>query len=281
MNNKCIICRNSNNKIVFKEHKIDILKCQNCGHVFSSYQPDQDYDGYFGNQINKKEQFYWNEAHRKLYSDFCNKFIVNKSGRLLDIGCGLGYFVKKISSFKNWETFGYEVSKAAVEFATTKLKLDNIFCGKVEESNFPKNYFDIVTLWDVIEHIPDPNPLLSYTHSILKDNGIIFIHTPNVQIQLPKAKIKKIINGMNPRVHYLEAKDHINIYSMNSIEKLLYHNGFNDINFIHMHPIQSVSGSRNSFLKFAKNVFFQFSKVLFVITFDKINTDNLFLIAKK
>lgn len=281
MNKRCTVCGDSNNKVIFEEFDIDILRCQNCEHVFSSYDTDQFYDGYFGDQVGSEEQFWWNEAHEKMYADFCNRFIVGKSGKLLDVGCGLGYFVRKISSFPNWQAFGYEISKAAVQFAQNKLGLDNIFCGKVEGSNFPKNYFDIITLWDVIEHIPNPDPLLSYLSSILKDDGILFIHTPNVQIQLPKARITKFLRGMNPRVHYLEARDHVNIYSMNTIGIVLCRNGLNKIRFIHLHPIQSFSGSRNPLLKFAKNGLFYFSKILFTIAFGKINLDNLFIVASK
>lgn len=281
MNKKCIICQQSNTKTVFTEFGIDILKCKNCGHIFSSYQADQDYGDYYGDEIEPSDHFWWNKAHEKMYNDFCNKFIANKSGRLLDVGCGLGYFVKKISSFPNWQVYGYEISEPAVEFARNKLGLKNIYGGKVEKSNFPKKYFDIIILWDVIEHIPNPHPLLSYLGSILKDDGLLFMHTPNIKVQLPKAKIKKMIKGMRAGVHYLEAKDHINNYSVKTIKKVLRNNGFGKIEFIHLHPIQSVSGSKNATLKFIKNFWFNFSRFLHAITFGKVNIDNLFVIARK
>jgi len=278
---KCIICGSSKSKIIFKEFDADVLKCQNCGHVFSSYQVNQNYNNYFGEKIESENQFWWDESHRKMHNDFCDKFIVGEKGRLLDVGCGLGYFIKKVSAFPNWQVFGYEISPAAAEFAKNKLELNNIFCGLVEESDFLKEYFDIITLWDVIEHIPEPRPLLIYLLSILKDNGILFIHTPNIKIQLPKAKIKKFIKGMNPEEHYLEARDHINIYSAQTIKKVLNDNGFLKIKFIHLHPIQSVAGSKNEILKLIKNFWFYFSRILSIMTFGKINIDNLFIIAKK
>lgn len=278
---KCIICGSLKSKIIFQEFGTDILKCQNCGHIFSSYQSNQNYNNYFGGKVESDNQFWWDESHRKMYNDFCDRFIVGKSGKLLDIGCGLGYFVKKVSNFSDWQVFGYEISPAAVEFAKDKLGLNNVFCGRVEESNFLKEYFDIITLWDVIEHIPNPRPLLTYSLSILKDDGILFIHTPNIQVQLPKAKIKKFLKGMNPKEHYLEAKDHINIYSTRTIRKILNDSGFLKTKFIHLRPIQSVAGSRNAILKLIKNFWFYFSKMLFAVTFGKINLDNLFIIAKK
>lgn len=278
---KCVICGCQSGKIIFKEFGINVLGCRKCGHVFSSFPGKQDYDGYFGEEIEKDDHFWWSNAHEKMYGDFCKKFIKNKEGKLLDVGCGLGYFVKKISSYPDWDVYGYEISKPAVSFAKDKLELKNIFQGKVEESDFPKKCFDIITLWDVIEHIPDSQPLLLCLNKILKDDGILFIHTPNIKIQLPKARLKKLLKGEKEGGHYLEAKDHINIYSPKAVKSILSEFGFNKIKFIHFHPIQSVSGSKNYVFTVIKNLWFYFSVLLCKITFGKINLDNLFVVAKK
>jgi 2-polyprenyl-3-methyl-5-hydroxy-6-metoxy-1,4-benzoquinol methylase len=214
---QCIICGQSDYKIVFNEFGVDILKCKNCGHIFSSYEQEQNYSGYFEREIEEKDHFWWDEAHKKMYDDFCRMFIEGKSGKLLDVGRGLGYFVKKISFFSDWQAFGCEISEPAANYANNNLGLKNIFCGRVENSGFPEKYFNIITLWDVIEHIPNPAPLLAYLGMILRNDGILFIHTPNVQVQLPKAKIKKLLFGEKESGHYLEAKDHINIYSPRAI----------------------------------------------------------------
>ena len=281
MNNKCIICGGLKTKVVFKEFDIDILKCPNCGHVFSSYRINPDFEEFFGRSVMSDENFWWNETHKRMYADFCNRYINGKSGRLLDVGSGLGYFVKTMASFPNWETFGYDISEVGVEFARNKLGLDNVFCGKIEEAGFPENHFDIITLWDVLEHIPDPDPLLSYLSSILKDNGILFIHTPNIHVQLPKARLKKLFKGMKQGVSYLEATTHINIYSMDTIKKLFSRNGFNKVEFVHLYPLQSMNGSKSPLLRSIKNSWFYFSKILFISTFGKINIDNLFVVAVK
>ncbi len=279
------MCKSSKNKVIFEEFGIDILQCVNCGHVFSTYERRQDYEGYFGSGIiNATDDFFWaDEAHRLMYDDFCRRFIVGtKEGRrLLDVGCGLGFFVKRISNFPKWDVFGYEISPAAVDFAKNKLGLKNIFCGKVEDSNFKKQSFDIITLWDVIEHIPDSSPLLSYLHSILKNDGILFMHTPNVKVMLPMAKLTKLLFGMKRNLHYLEAKDHMNLYSVKTIRMLLQNSGFNKVAFIHLSPIQSVAGSKSKYLRFIKNLYVVFSRLLWTMTFGRINMDNLFVVAGK
>jgi 2-polyprenyl-3-methyl-5-hydroxy-6-metoxy-1,4-benzoquinol methylase len=280
--NKCILCGNATNKEVFNELGIIILRCQNCGHVFSSFKADQYYDGYFGNEkITEDDDFFWNEAHRVMYNEFCKRFIVNKKGRIFDVGCGLGYFLKVMSKYPEWDVYGYDISRIAVDFAKNNLKLKNVFHGNVEESDFPKNYFDIITLWDVIEHIPDPDPILSYLSQVLKEDGFLFIHTPNINIQLPKARIKRYLYGLREGISYLEAKDHINIYSQKTIKVILKRNGFSIIEFTHLKPIQSVAGSNNTILNFIKNLWSLYAKLISKLTFKKVNIDNLFVIAKK
>jgi 2-polyprenyl-3-methyl-5-hydroxy-6-metoxy-1,4-benzoquinol methylase len=281
MSRACIVCGDSHSSIVFEEFGIGVLKCRACGHVYSSYEQDQHYDDYFGERVPSGEQFWWDKAHAKMYADFCDRFIVGKAGSLLDVGCGLGFFVKTVSSFPAWQVFGCDTSKGAVEFARRELGLDNVYWGPAEECGFREDYFDIVTLWDVIEHVPDPDPLLSFLSKVLREDGFLFIHTPNIRIQLPKARMIRLIKGMNPHLHYLEAKDHINIYSMHTIKRVLRRNGYSNIQFTHLHPIQSLSGSRNPLLALMKNALFYSSKVLFSVSAGKLNFDNLFVTARK
>lgn len=276
----CIICKKKQNKVIFDDNGVNILRCQNCGHVYSQYDREQGYDGYFQSNINDQDNFWWDKAHERMYNDFCERYINGKSGYLLDVGCGLGFFVKKISDYKNWESYGYEISPSAIAFARDELRLNNVFNGRVEESNFSKKYFDIITLWDVLEHIPDPHQLLKYLKTILKEDGILFIHTPNIKVQLPKARSKKIFLGKNTP-HLLEARDHLNIYSPQTIKILLEQDGFSCQNFIHLHPIQSMAGNRSKLLKTIKNLWFYLAVFIFYISFQKINLNNLFVEVKK
>lgn len=282
MEKKCIICGSSENKVVFREFEVDILKCKNCGHVYSSYGANENYDGYFGHEeITGDDQYWWDEAHREMYDDFCKKFIEGKSGKLLDVGCGLGYFLKKMREFPQWESYGYEISQTAVEFAKNKLGLENVYCGRIEECNFKKERFDIITLWDVVEHIALPDGFISYLNSLIKKDGLLFIHTPNIKIQLAKAKLKRILSGMEQKGHYLEAKDHLNVYSPKTIKILLERNGFSKVKFIHLKPIQSVSGSKSRLLRLFKNFWFYLAVGLYYATFRRVNIDNLFIVSKK
>lgn len=278
---RCIMCNGVDSKAVFDELGVQVLRCTNCGHIFSSHTVDQHYDGFFGYEALQSDgHFWWGEAHRAMHDDFCRKFIAGRSGRLLDVGCGLGYFVKAVSSNPSWEVFGYEVSRQAFDFARDSLHLQNVFHGKVEESNFDRESFDIITLWDVIEHIPDPDPLLSYLTRLLKPDGMLFMHSPNISVQLPKARLKKLIKGVREDTPYLEARDHVNIYSMRTIKLLLERNGWSAIEFDHLRPVQGVAGGRRPLLTGLKNGWFYAAVAMDFLSQGRINLDNLFVKAR-
>jgi 2-polyprenyl-3-methyl-5-hydroxy-6-metoxy-1,4-benzoquinol methylase len=276
----CVVCGHSHSTVVFEEFGVDVLRCQHCGHVYSSHQADKHFDGYFGERVSPGDHFWWNRAHSSMHASFCNRFLAGRQGRLLDVGCGLGFFVKKASSLPDWDAHGCDTSKAAVEFAQRELGLASVRHGPVQECGYPENHFDIVTLWDVLEHVPEPDALLSFLRTPLKDDGILFIHTPNVNVQLPKARMIRLLRGMDPKLHYLEAKHHVNLYSMDTLRRVLLRCGYTDIKFTHLPPIQGLSGSRNRVLTLTKNAIFQMSKILFYVSLGTLNLDNLFAVAR-
>jgi 2-polyprenyl-3-methyl-5-hydroxy-6-metoxy-1,4-benzoquinol methylase len=275
----CLICFGIETDTVFVEHGIDIHQCRACGHVSSSYEAEVHYDGYWGEEVPEDHEhaaFYWAEAHGPMYEAFFRRFISGYRGRLLDVGCGLGYFVKAMAEFGSWEAHGIEISQAAVRYATEGLGLQNVRSGLVQEAGYPDDHFDVVTLWDVIEHLREPDPLLAECRRVLRPEGLLFMHTPNVGVQLPKARLKALLKGMRAGVHYLEARDHLHLYSPDTLTRLATRNGFKEIEFLHLPPIQSVAGSGNPLLRGAKNLWFHTSRALAVLSRGRCNLDNLF-----
>jgi SAM-dependent methyltransferase len=181
-----------------------------------------------------------------------------------------------------WSVTGYEMSEPAVQFARSRNKLLNVFPGMVQRSRFKENTHDIITMWDVIEHIPRPQPLLKYLHSILKPGGILFMQTPNFPIQLFKAKLKVLLKGMKEDVHYLEAKDHINDYTRSTMNRLATDTGFQKPQYFIMKPILSVAGGGGSLGKSAKLGYYYITKYLWFMSFKTLFLNNtLFTILKK
>lgn len=279
---ECLFCKTSEKKVVFREFGIDYFRCKNCGHLFSSFERDADYDGYFENIKSEEEAIeYWNISHNKMYEAFAKKYMNGKKGKILDVGAGLGFFVKFAGEVEGWESFGVEISKGGFNFAKEKLNLKNFFCGKLEEMNFEGESFDIITMWDVVEHLLKPHSILKKCRELLKEGGFLFLHTPNGEVQLIKSKIKKLLFGEKEGKHYLEAKDHLNLFRGSSISKLIKECGFKTVEFIHLPPIQSVAGENSSFKLTVKNLWWRSSVVLYFMSLKRINIDNLFVVARK
>ena len=97
---------------------------------------------------------------------------------LLDIGCGEGFFLFNASE-AGYTTKGIELSQCAVSYARKEFGLD-IESRPFEESQYPENFFDAVTLWQVLEHVPYPLAMLRKVRSILKPGGVVAVSTPNI-----------------------------------------------------------------------------------------------------
>ncbi|TGK20682.1 methyltransferase domain-containing protein [Leptospira fluminis] len=268
----CYLCGTKSSKIVFVENSIPIVECLACGHVYSTFLQDEHYDGYWPEGAEHYDLHWWDIAHRDIYKDFCNTFLKSPKGRILDVGCGLGFFIRTINEIKpGWKTVGYEISEDAVRFAREKNLLSDVHSGIVQNSDLPSESFDVITLWDVIEHIPNPHSLLQYLHTLLKPGGILFVETPNFPMQLLKAKLKKAFLGGDPNAHYLEAKDHINHYKKKTLSFLAGQCGFSDVTFTILKPISSVSGSRSLARVFAKKCLYYFAGFVRFISRENLN----------
>lgn len=103
----------------------------------------------------------------------------HRGGRLLDVGCGTGAFLKKMSQFRIWELYGIEPAPFPAQIARKQFNLINVFQGTLLEAHYPSEFFDVVTWWDVLEHVPNPDACLKETFRILKPGGWIFIQTPD------------------------------------------------------------------------------------------------------
>jgi 2-polyprenyl-3-methyl-5-hydroxy-6-metoxy-1,4-benzoquinol methylase len=100
-----------------------------------------------------------------------------KSGSLLDVGCATGSFLS-LARAKGWECRGVEVSPFAAARARERTGCE-IFCGELEEAPFAHDAFDVITMWDLLEHLPDPLGGLEKARALLKPSGLLLVNTPN------------------------------------------------------------------------------------------------------
>jgi len=95
---------------------------------------------------------------------------------LLDIGCGTGDFLQ-IAQQNNWTVSGIEPNEDARQIANSKT--NNSVCNTEQLLIFPKHSFDVISLWHVLEHLPNLNENVSILKSLLKENGALLIAVPN------------------------------------------------------------------------------------------------------
>lgn len=98
-------------------------------------------------------------------------------GRLLDVGCSTGIFLGEMQA-AGWKGTGLEVNESAATYARQRLGLE-VVAGTLEEAALPAGTFDLITLWDVLEHIYDPLVALRQAYALLRPGGIVVATVPN------------------------------------------------------------------------------------------------------
>jgi 2-polyprenyl-3-methyl-5-hydroxy-6-metoxy-1,4-benzoquinol methylase len=98
-------------------------------------------------------------------------------GRLLDVGCATGSFLHAMKQ-RGWQVQGVEPITHAAAQAQHLFGLE-VFVGLLEEAAYPDATFDVVTLWDVLEHVADARTTLQEASRILKPGGLLVCSVPN------------------------------------------------------------------------------------------------------
>jgi len=150
----------------------------------------------------------WNRARYDLPSFIFSNYKVGV--RALDIGCGTGHFMLILKRL-GYETYGIELSKKATKIGKEQFGLD-IRNGTLLDHKFPDNYFYLITMNHVLEHLHNPIEVLLEAKRILHPNGWIIIRTPNIN----SLGYKTFMEDWGP----LETPRHLFLYSKNSLNTL-------------------------------------------------------------
>jgi len=137
-------------------------------------------------------------------------------GRVLDIGCGSGGYLAFLAR-TGWSCYGVEPGRNSRSYAQEVLGL-TVLPGPLEECAFSEGYFDVVTMWHVIEHFSNPPGALQEIHRILKPDGILMLRTPNIESWEARL-FKGSWFGLDTPRHFF-------LFSLGTIRTLLVRNGF-------------------------------------------------------
>lgn len=207
---RCEICGSNDFKFLFEGKdkllevpgRFNVVECDNCNVQFLNPQPSYEKLGpYYDNKkyyslkkIDKHSyktklklflyNLYFSEPNKNY---FCRLFfspikfmvrktIIKESKKLLDIGCGSGQFLYEMQQC-GLDVHGIEIGKLNKKHA----KILNILNSDLINAQYPNNFFDIITMNHVFEHLGNPNETLHEIYRILKDNGTFIIGVPNTR----------------------------------------------------------------------------------------------------
>jgi 2-polyprenyl-3-methyl-5-hydroxy-6-metoxy-1,4-benzoquinol methylase len=224
----------------------DVVQCNHCPHLYMTpIISDENLTRYYS-KINS--EFYsgseenGGNINQKEYADY-TKLIKEKikSGKLLEVGCGKGYFLQKLQE-NGFECYGVEPSPLAAGFAKNKLNLqvENAF---LNESSFYNIKFDVVVMIDVVEHISNMQLFMEQVTSVIKPGGLLFIGTGNID------SFNAHLAG--PDWGYFVSWEHVSFFNVKSIRTLLSRFNFKEID------IQKTSLQHkpiNNSVQFVKNL---------------------------
>jgi len=223
----CFLCGISPERQVYQIGSWQYYQCQHCGLVLLHPCPSEDeviksYDAYL--PVNTGEIDCWKKMIAPVVDVSANLVLENSktdAKRLLDIGCGYGFFLRKMTQL-GWQVEGIEVSGPGRDYARQELGL-HIHARPLGAMAFPSEYFDAVTLFYVIEHIHDPALVLDEVYRILKPNGMLLLRWPH------STPVVKLLGPLAKKFDIYHTPFHLYDFNPGAMRKLVARAGFSAI----------------------------------------------------
>lgn len=254
---RCALCRADRLEDVDPAARIQ--RCASCGYVFDNPRPTADaiarfYSarGKYGHWVAREEAraAMWRRRIRKLRA-------AGAGGALLDVGAGIGEFLEMARpSFASVE--GTEVSREAVEVARARHGV-TLHAGEMEGMRFGRR-FDTVTLFHVLEHVPDPRRTLERCRAVLRPGGLLVVAVPN-DVDGVKWAVRRLLRAVGvPRfraagrlglppitLDAAQQEVHLSHFTAPVLARLLTTLGFTDVRVSQdpYHPSSGLAGVRH------------------------------------
>lgn len=208
------------------EGEFRLVHCQVCGVRYLNPRPDvvelahyypADYEPYRREALSDGP--WWRRAARLYGLDKRCRAVTAfvSGGRLLDVGCASGDFLARMHRYGGWEVVGIEPDARAAALARECYGL-SIHVGRLDEVEFPSACFDVVTLWDVLEHLPRPGASLERIARWLRPGGWLILRTPDASSPYARAWGRYWAGWDAPR--------HLVVYDRATLAEQLRQSGF-------------------------------------------------------
>lgn len=247
---ECKICGSIESKIIGKPRinanfpkihlkNFHIVRCNKC--TFYYIKPEINLaqeqwaelysDNYFTNQNITEWQRNLHQREREKRICIISKYLGSESGSFLDIGCGEGFVLKEAYK-RGFESYGLDIVNNL--HSTIDRTNTHFFEGNIFDANFQENYFSVIYMDSVLEHVDDPISLLKEMYRILKSKGIVFLIVPN-EDSLINDVIKILYTLMLKKSEYGKIKPfvspyHVNGFNNTSLEYAIKSIGFKVLN---------------------------------------------------
>lgn len=202
--------------------------CPKCRVEFLHPQPDETVlaaiysDHYFlGEQSDEaaERRSRMKSATGALYIDALVRLVRPQNAELLEVGCGHGEVLMEARN-RGFAVSGIEISPHAAAVANSRLGVQAVQVGSIEEVSLPPGHFDAILAADVIEHVRDPKGFLMRAHALLSPGGVVVLITPSLD-----SWTRRIL-----RSRWMEYKvEHLYYFSAKSMRRLLENCGFGEV----------------------------------------------------
>lgn len=219
----CLVCGNSSWKPLYEN---TLLRCLQCDFITANMEVDEALmkEVYTEQYFNGEEYLNYLEDQEVQLQNFRNrlKTFQRVSGmqepkQILEIGAAYGLFGKVLKEhFAQAEYVGFDVVPEAVDYAKQELHLD-VRCEDYLAAK-PDKKFDSVFMWDVIEHLPEPEKFIEKIAEETTENAWLSITTGDIDALLPKLQGK--------RWRMIHPPSHLHYFSKKSLTQLLENHGF-------------------------------------------------------
>tara|TARA_Y100000310_G_C20673167_1_gene811403 strand:- start:1556 stop:2458 length:903 start_codon:yes stop_codon:yes gene_type:complete len=207
-----------------------IVKCNNCDLIYVNprLKAEKIVHGY---SEGADESFVSQVKGRETTSVAGLKFIEKfaKPGKILDIGTASASFLH-VAKNRGWQVYGVEPNKWLCNWAQKNYGL-YIQPGTIDSLNYPDNFFDVITLWDVLEHVPNPTEVLKKCHRLIKPGGYIYLNYPDYESYASKIMKSKWIFLLSVHIYYFTRETIAKTLEKTGFQTLKYRTHWQTLNF--------------------------------------------------